>query len=147
MVATKALEAGPVNSGQPEQEPSYPQFGAQLAQNTPPGKLGSAEVFCTCLVLVELSVPPHKSIRTACAPHFSNEHQRRRCYVLWEIRKAGFMYYWMQPDNRGEWRWVLKAANHEPIAVSSEGYKREADCLHAINLVKSSKDAPVYKQS
>lgn len=36
----------------------------------------------------------------------------------------------------GQWRWRLKAANHEIIA-SGESYVYERDCDHAINLVKS----------
>ncbi|MDP1980567.1 DUF1508 domain-containing protein [Undibacterium sp.] len=35
-----------------------------------------------------------------------------------------------------QWRWRLKAANHETIA-SGESYYYKADCLHAIDLVKS----------
>ncbi|MES2040066.1 MAG: DUF1508 domain-containing protein [Pseudomonadota bacterium] len=35
-----------------------------------------------------------------------------------------------------QWRWRLKAANHEIIA-SGESYYNKADCQHAINLVKS----------
>ena len=46
------------------------------------------------------------------------------------------MYFQMYQDNRNEWRWRLKAANHETIAISSEGYVRKSDCLHAIDLVK-----------
>ena len=46
-------------------------------------------------------------------------------------------------DKNGEWRWHLKAANHEKIATSGEGYKNKADALHAIDLVKSSSHAPV----
>jgi len=46
------------------------------------------------------------------------------------------MYFLKYIDNAGEWRWTLKAGNHEPIADSGEGYKRESDCDHGINLVK-----------
>lgn len=45
----------------------------------------------------------------------------------------------------GQWRWRLRAANNKIIADSGEGYNNEADCLAGINLVKSSKDAPVKK--
>ncbi len=47
------------------------------------------------------------------------------------------MYFRKKKDSRGEWRWTLYAANHEAIAVSSEGYVYERDCDHGINLVKS----------
>jgi uncharacterized protein YegP (UPF0339 family) len=36
----------------------------------------------------------------------------------------------------GEWRWRLKAANHEIIA-SGESYADHADCLRAVYLVRS----------
>ncbi|MCH8343700.1 MAG: DUF1508 domain-containing protein [Planctomycetes bacterium] len=45
-------------------------------------------------------------------------------------------------DKVGEWRWRLRAANNEIIAAG-EGYKNKVDCLHAIDLVKSSAGAPV----
>ncbi len=56
------------------------------------------------------------------------------------------MYFEIYQDNRGEWRWTLKAGNHETIAVSSEGYHNRADCLHGINLVKQSANAPVRER-
>ncbi len=45
-------------------------------------------------------------------------------------------------DDAGEWRWRLVAGNNEIIA-SGEGYRDKRDCLHAIELVKDSKDARV----
>ncbi|MBH9993858.1 MULTISPECIES: DUF1508 domain-containing protein [Bartonella] len=53
------------------------------------------------------------------------------------------MKFEIYKDKNGEWRWHLKAANHEKIATSGEGYKNKADALHAIDLVKSSSHAPV----
>jgi uncharacterized protein YegP (UPF0339 family) len=35
-----------------------------------------------------------------------------------------------------DWRWRLKAANHKIIA-SGQGYTNKQDCLHAIELMKS----------
>ena len=55
------------------------------------------------------------------------------------------MEYHMYKDTNGQWRWRLLAANNRIIANSDEGYYNESDCLHAINLVKSSSTAPVYK--
>ena len=55
------------------------------------------------------------------------------------------MYFQMYQDNKGEWRWRLKAANHETIAISSEGYVRKSSCEHAISLVKYSSDAPIHE--
>ena len=53
------------------------------------------------------------------------------------------MKFEIYKDKNGEWRWHLKAANHEKIATSGEGYKNKADALHAIELVKSSSHALV----
>ena len=55
------------------------------------------------------------------------------------------MYFQIYKDNRGEWRWRLRAKNHETVAVSSESYVRKDSCLHAIGLVKASSNAPVYE--
>lgn len=55
------------------------------------------------------------------------------------------MYFEYWQDAARQWRWRLKGANHE-ILASGESYWNEADCKHAIGLVKSSKDAPVYKR-
>ncbi len=57
------------------------------------------------------------------------------------------MWYLMYPDSSKQWRWTLYAANNRKIANSGEAYHNKADCLHAINLVKSSKDAPVREQA
>jgi uncharacterized protein YegP (UPF0339 family) len=46
-------------------------------------------------------------------------------------------------DAAGEWRWRLVAGNSRLIAESGEGYQNKADCLHGIELVKASEDAPV----
>ena len=43
----------------------------------------------------------------------------------------------------GEWRWRLVAGNDRVIADSGEGYRDRRDCLHAIELVKDSKEARV----
>ena len=46
-----------------------------------------------------------------------------------------FKYY---KDKAGEWRWRLIAANKSDIiADSGEGYINKSDCLHGIDLVKS----------
>jgi len=43
----------------------------------------------------------------------------------------------------GQWRWRLRAGNHEIIA-SGESYINKADCLHAIGLITSTQsDIPV----
>lgn len=55
------------------------------------------------------------------------------------------MYYEVYKDAQGQWRWRLKAANHEKIASSGEGYTNKQDCLHAIELVKSSSNAPTHE--
>ena len=53
------------------------------------------------------------------------------------------MYYEIYKDASNQWRWRLWAANAKIIADSGEGYIHRADCEHAIDLVKSSQDAPV----
>ena len=55
------------------------------------------------------------------------------------------MHFTMYKDNAGEWRWTLRAANHEAIAVSSEGYTTKSSCEYSISLVKSAHTAPVYE--
>jgi uncharacterized protein YegP (UPF0339 family) len=50
-----------------------------------------------------------------------------------EEKVAHFKKY---EDRQRQWRWTFYADNGEEIAVSSEGYVREADCDHGINLVK-----------
>lgn len=45
----------------------------------------------------------------------------------------------------GQWRWRLRAGNGEPIA-SGESYHNKQDCLHAIDLIKStSSTTPVVE--
>ena len=53
------------------------------------------------------------------------------------------MKFQMYRDSRNEWRWRLRAANGRTIADSGEGYVNKSDCRHAIDLVKSSYNAPV----
>ena len=55
------------------------------------------------------------------------------------------MTYYYYKDNKGEWRWRLKASNGRVIADSGEGYKSEQECLDDINTVKGSVNAPVEK--
>jgi len=55
------------------------------------------------------------------------------------------MYFRYNRDNAGEWRWAFYAANHRCIAVSSEGYVNEQDCLNSIALVQRSAGCTVYK--
>ena len=53
------------------------------------------------------------------------------------------MRYEIYRDVRKKWRWRLRSANHKIIAVSSESYVNKSDCLHSIDLAKSSSNAPV----
>jgi uncharacterized protein len=55
------------------------------------------------------------------------------------------MHYVIGTDNQRLWRWVLKAANGKAIAVSSESYHNKSDCLYAIDLVRSTLNAPIYE--
>jgi len=52
-------------------------------------------------------------------------------------------YFDIYKDKRGEWRFRLRAANHEIIAVG-QAYKRKADCVHAIELIqRTTEETPV----
>ena len=55
------------------------------------------------------------------------------------------MYYQIYQDVSRQWRWRLIAANSRIIANSGEAYHNKSDCLHAIALVKGTKDTPVYE--
>ena len=55
------------------------------------------------------------------------------------------MTYYLYKDNQGLWRWYLQAANNKTIALSSESNYNKQDCIHAIDLVKSAWNAPVYE--
>ena len=52
--------------------------------------------------------------------------------------------YWMYKDTQGLWRWSYEASNGKTIAVSSESYHHRADCEHGIELMKKSKDSPIW---
>ncbi len=58
-----------------------------------------------------------------------------------EVRNIYFEKY----TSQSQWRWRLKAANHEIIA-SGESYWNESDCDHAINLVKSTTNLTPVKR-
>lgn len=53
------------------------------------------------------------------------------------------MHFEVYRDANKDWRWRLRAANGETIAVSSESYRRKQSCLDSIELVKGSKGARV----
>ena len=42
----------------------------------------------------------------------------------------------IKKDSKGEWYWILNAANGEKLARSTDGYKNRQDCLHCIKLVR-----------
>lgn len=63
---------------------------------------------------------------------------------LVERLRRTLMYY-EKYTSGGQWRWRLKAANHEIIS-SGESYWNESDCDHAIALNKGSGSAPTYKR-
>lgn len=56
--------------------------------------------------------------------------------MYFEIYQEGALGLLNQAIGANDWRWRLRAANHETIA-SGEGYRNRADCLHAIQLVMS----------
>lgn len=60
------------------------------------------------------------------------------------------MYFQIYQEGSGllsiQWRWRLRAANHEIIA-SGEGYHNKQDCQHAINLLKSTNASTPVKET
>lgn len=62
------------------------------------------------------------------------------------IEQELYVYYQIYKDTTGQWRWRLRAANNSIIATSGEAYHNEGDCQHAIDLVKSSGNAPVHRE-
>ncbi|MFC4170967.1 YegP family protein [Microvirga sp. GCM10011540] len=52
--------------------------------------------------------------------------------------------YIQRKDASGNWYWIYYARNGEEIARSSESYKSRNDCERSIELIKNSKDHPVY---
>ena len=48
------------------------------------------------------------------------------------------MKFHIYKDDKGEWRWRLKAENGNIIADSGEGYSTKQACKEGIDLVKSS---------
>lgn len=56
------------------------------------------------------------------------------------------MAYYVFKDQNQQWRWHLLAGNNRIIANSGESYYNKQDCVHAVNLVKGSSQAPVYEK-
>lgn len=56
-------------------------------------------------------------------------------------------YWYFKSSKNNQWYWRLRAGNKQIIAVSGEGYVNKADCIHAINLVKQSYNAPVAEST
>ncbi|WP_448111507.1 YegP family protein [Pseudomonas lini] len=46
---------------------------------------------------------------------------------------------------KGQWRWRLRAGNHETIA-SGEAYVNKSDCVHAISLINGTEDQTPVKE-
>lgn len=55
------------------------------------------------------------------------------------------MYFEIYKDAKGEYRWRLKAANHEIIS-QGEGYTSKQNCQHAVDLLKSTTAATPVKE-
>lgn len=62
--------------------------------------------------------------------------------ALYQTHTSTFVKY---RDANFQWRWRLVANNRRIIANSGEGYHNEADCDHAIALVKDSGRSPTTK--
>ena len=53
-----------------------------------------------------------------------------------------YVYY---QDQKGEWRWRLKAANGKIVADSAESYTTKQECRDDIELVKKAATSPVVE--
>lgn len=54
-------------------------------------------------------------------------------------------YFQRYQDVADEWRWRLRAANHETVAVSSEGYKSKTACNRSIEIVMdTNRNTPIH---
>lgn len=49
-------------------------------------------------------------------------------------------------DTKKDWRWRFVSLNGRIIAVSSEGYRSEADCVNSIHLVQDEAAAAPVNQ-
>lgn len=47
------------------------------------------------------------------------------------------MRFEIYKDELGEWRWRLKAANHQIIAVSGEGYINRKDAVDIVQTIRA----------
>jgi uncharacterized protein YegP (UPF0339 family) len=52
--------------------------------------------------------------------------------------------YWQKKDQSGGWYWIYYARNGEAISRSSESYLRREDCTRSVDIMKASKDSPVF---
>jgi uncharacterized protein YegP (UPF0339 family) len=55
------------------------------------------------------------------------------------------MTYYYGLDAAGRWRWRLEGADGRVIAISARAYADEEECVDAIVLVRSSRDAAMKK--
>ena len=56
------------------------------------------------------------------------------------------MTFLVRKDRKGEWRWDLQASEGKVIASSGEGYKDKADCLNAIDQVRTAGMGPPKRE-
>lgn len=48
----------------------------------------------------------------------------------------------VKPDKKGKWRWTLRAKNGVIIGASTQGYRREVDCMKNIDQVAEGLSTP-----
>jgi uncharacterized protein YegP (UPF0339 family) len=60
------------------------------------------------------------------------------------MANVAYPCYKEKKDNFGDWYWIYYARNGEEIARSSESYRRGSDCAHSIELIKNSRNDPVF---
>lgn len=62
-----------------------------------------------------------------------------------EIANRRAIIFYIYSDMAGNWQRRLYAFNNRIIADSREIYHNEIECLYAIQLVKSSTNAPIHE--
>lgn len=79
-------------------------------------------------------IPVCRLSATGCA-----STDRRSSIKIEEREISAPQEFCVQKNAIGEWYWKLHGANYQVVAIS-EGYRRKADCEHAIKIVRLAND-------
>lgn len=55
-----------------------------------------------------------------------------------------FPSFRLYKDHRDRWRWRYERSEHEPLAVSPDGYESRVECEQMVALLRRSVDAPIW---